>query len=121
MLWFQPRRTPTVLLVDSQQSEYKRALAATLLEKRVGHGSQKVAAVFAGTSEATYRRWENPNEPHMPDAWQIIKLAERFECEPIELLLPSGLNPREWALTRRAARAAARGLTKGLRDAGEPW
>lgn len=106
--------------MDDKQHEYKRALAATLVGKRVGHGSQKSAGQYAGTSEATYRRWEDPDQPHMPDAWQIMKLAELFECEPNEILEPEALNPREWPLTRRAAKAAARGATRAQRDEPEP-
>jgi hypothetical protein len=116
VLWFPPRRTPTVLSVTDEQHEYKRAFAATLIGKRVGHGSQKTVGTAAGTSEATYRRWEDPNQPHLPDAWQIKKLAELFGCEPIDLLMPEELNPREWALTRRAAKAAARGATRAQLD-----
>jgi len=106
--------------VTDERQTYKRALAATLVGKRVGHGSQKTAAVAAVTSEATYRRWEDPDEPHMPDAWQILRLAGRFGCEPSELLEPEELNPREWALTKRAAKAAARGAARAEKDAQEP-
>lgn len=120
VLWYQPRRTPTVLSVDDQQHEYKRALAATLVGKRIGHGSQRTVATVAGTSEATYRRWEDPDEPHMPDAWQLVKLADLFGCDPVELLVPEELSPREWALTRRAAKAAARGAARAQRDEPEP-
>lgn len=116
VLWFQPRRTPTVLLVDDQERTYKRAFAATLIGKRVGHGSQKTVGQAAGTSEATYRRWEDPEQPHFPDAWQLMQLAALFECDPIDLLVPEELTPREWALTRRAAKAAARGATRAQRD-----
>jgi hypothetical protein len=106
--------------VTDDQQTYKRAFAATLIGKRIGHGSQKSVGIAAGTSEATYRRWEDPDEPHLPDAWQLRKLAELFECEPIELLEPEELNAREWALTKRAAKAAARGAARAERDAPEP-
>jgi len=106
--------------VTDERQTYKRALAATLVGKRVGHGSQKTVAAVAVTSEATYRRWEDPGQPHMPDAWQLLKLAETFGCEPIELLEPEELNAREWALTKRAAKAAARGAAKAEIDAPRP-
>lgn len=106
--------------MTDDQNAYKRAFAATLIGKRIGHGSQKAAGTFAGTSEATYRRWEDPNQAHLPDAWQIIKLAELFECEPGDLLEPEELNAREWALTKRAAKASARGAAKAQRDGVEP-
>jgi hypothetical protein len=108
------------LSVDEQQHAYKRAFAATLVGKRIGHGSQKTVGTAAGTSEATYRRWEDPDEPHLPDAWQLTKLAELFGCEPIELLEPETLNAREWALTKRAAKAAARGAARAEKDGPEP-
>lgn len=120
VLWFQPRRPPIVLSVTDAQASYKRAFAATLVGLRVGHGSQKTAGIAASTSEATYRRWENPDEPHLPDAWQILRLAALFGCQPIDILEPQDLTAREWALTRRAAKAAARGAAAAEKDAQEP-
>ena len=120
VLWFTTGRTLTVLSVDEQRREYKRAFASTLLGQRVGHGSQKVAAQAAQTSEATYRRWEDPESSHLPDAFQITLLAELFGCEPADLVTPEELSPREWALTRRAARSAARGARRAQRDEPPP-
>ncbi len=109
-----------LLVEDDQQRAYKRAFAATLVGKRTGLGSQKAMAKIAKTSEATYRRWEDPDENGLPDAYEIALLSEFFACDPNDLVKPEELSPREWALTKRAAKAAARGLAKGLRVGDEP-
>lgn len=120
VLWFAAARRPTVLPVDDQRREYKRAFASTLLGWRVGHGSQAALAKVAHTSEATYRRWENPDEPHLPDAFELAEIARHVDQDPADLVFPEQLNSREWALTRKAARSAARGATRAQRDADKP-
>lgn len=120
VLWLPGARRPTVWLVDDQRGEFKRAFASTLLGRRVGHGSQKVLAKVAGTSEATYRRWEDPAQPHLPDAWQLKLIAEHLECDAGDLLDPEQLTDRESALARRAARASSRGTRRGLADDAGP-
>lgn len=77
-------------------------------------------AKLADTSEPTYRRWENPDEPSLPDAWQIAQIARACDVDPAALVFPEELSVREWELTRRAARATARAMTQSLGDGGEP-
>ncbi len=118
--WSRPGRAHTVLLMDGRRPTYKRAFAATLLGARAGHGSQRRLAKIADTSEATYRRWEDPDSESLPDVFQITLIAEHVACDPADLVTPKELSPREWELTRRSARATARALTQELRDGGEP-
>jgi hypothetical protein len=101
-----------VASVDDQVRAFKRALAANLLVLRVeaGVGSQKAVAALIPTSEATYRRWENPDDPHLPDAWQVNRLCEILSCEPTDLIRPEPLSEREVQLARRATRAARAGV-----------
>lgn len=120
LLWPLPARGLTVLLMDERRPTYKRAFAATLLGARAGHGSQRRLAEVAGTSEATYRRWEDPDHESLPDAYQVALIAEHVNMDPADLIVPKELSPREWELTRRSARATARALTQELRDGGEP-
>lgn len=120
LLWSVSRHGGTVLLVDEQRRAYKRAFAATLLGARAGHGSQRTLAKIAETSEATYRRWEDPDHESLPDAWQVALIAKHVGEPPGALICPEELSPREWELTRRSARATARALTQSLRDGGAP-
>lgn len=120
LLWSPIEQAHTVLLVDERRGAYKRAFAATLLGARAGHGSQRRLAKLAGTSEATYRRWEDPDAESLPDVFQVTLIAEHVGCDPGDLVSPRELTPREWELTRRSARATARALTQELRDGGEP-
>lgn len=109
--WTQPGRIPTVRLVDDQRSEYKRTFAAALVGFRAeaGISSQAELARLVGhASEATVRRWEALDQPHLPDAWQVRKLCEILGVEPEELIRPQPLSERERQLARRAARAAKR-------------
>lgn len=112
VVWLPPRRMLTVLSVDDQRRTYKRAFAAQLLMLRAESqvGSQADAAKIASTSEATYRRWEDGEKTHLPDAWQITKLCERFGVDLDRLVHPEELNGRETELARKAARAAGRGV-----------
>lgn len=114
LLWSLPRHGSTVLLMDEQRRAYKRAFSATLLGARAGHGSQRKMAMIAGTSEATYRRWEDPDHDSLPDAWQVASIARRVGVNPSTLIFPEELSPREWELTRRSARATARAMTRSL-------
>lgn len=120
LLWSAPRQQPTVMLMGDGRAAYKRAFAASLLAARHGHGSQRRMAKIAETSEATYRRWENPDEPGLPDAWQLAQIAKACDADPEQLVFPEALSVREWELTKRAARATARALTQSLGDGGEP-
>ena len=112
LLWLPPAPVPTVASVDDQERAFKRALAANLLVLRVeaGVGSQKTVAALIPTSEATYRRWENPDDPYLPDAWQVNRLCEVLGCEPVDLIRPEPLSEREVQLARRATRAARAGV-----------
>lgn len=120
LLWFPANHTSTVLPMDERRPAYKRAFAATLLGARAGHGSQRRLAGVAGTSAATYRRWEDPEHESLPDAFQIALIADHVGCDPGDLVSPKELSPREWELTRRAARSTARSMTRDLGDGGEP-
>jgi DNA-binding Xre family transcriptional regulator len=108
--WLRPVALPTVLLVDDQESEYKRAFAATVLWLRVkqGIGSQRDLAKAVGVSEATAQRWEDERKAHLPNAWELRRLCEVLACEPHELIYPEPLTDRERMVTRRAARAGRR-------------
>lgn len=119
-LWYAPVPAPSVLSVDEDRRAYKRAFASTLLAMREGHGSQAAFAKIAETSEATYRRWENPEEDYLPDAWEIARICDHVGRDASDLVFPKELSPREWALTKRAARASARGTARGLKGDVEP-
>lgn len=116
LLWSAPALGRTVMLVDEQRRAYKRAFAATLLGARVGFGSQRKLAGIAATSEATYRRWEDPEHDSLPDAWQVALIAKHVGATADTLVFPEELSVREWELTRRSARATARALTRSLTD-----
>lgn len=112
--WLRRPPRPTVLLVDDQQREFKRAFASALLQARAHskHGSQKEVAKLVGTSVATYARWEGLDDMNMPDAWEINRLCEHLACEADDLINPLPLNGREQLLAKRAARASARGVRR---------
>jgi DNA-binding transcriptional regulator YiaG len=120
--WLAPLPDRTVLTVDDQPRAFKRAFAAALVALRAesGIGSQTVIAKLIPTSEATYRRWEALDEPHMPDAWQVKRLCEVLECEPAELIRPEPLSERERQLARRVARGATRGSRRAIEGGQAP-
>lgn len=118
LLWLPAAAMHTVLSVDDQARAFKRAFASALLVLRAesGRGSQKAVAADVPTSEATYRRWENPNDAYLPDVWQVRRLCELFGCEPADLVNPEPLTAREVQLARRAGRAARRGVDRARGD-----
>lgn len=109
--WIAREQIPTVLLVDDQRGEYKRAFAATLVGMRAeaGISSQDVIARSVGVSAATYRRWEALDRPNLPNAWEISELCRVLDVEPDELVRPQRMSERERQLARRALRASRRG------------
>lgn len=112
-LWWQFGGLPTVLHVDDQEGSFKQAFAATLVglraEKRIG--PQAELGRLAGVSEWTVQRWEDPRKPHLPNAWELRRLAEALGVETGELLYPQELSERERQLARRAARAVRSATT----------
>jgi hypothetical protein len=124
--WIVPTAPSSVTLsVDDQEREFKAAFAGTLLALRVGAGirSQKALALdpdklARGVSEATVRRWEDPELPGLPDAYQVGRLCEILGCEPAELIRPQPLTARERQIARRAGRALGRGRRDGREHAG---
>jgi hypothetical protein len=119
-LWMRSYPFPTVLPMDDRSADYKRAFAATLVTMRAERavGSQAELGRRLGLSEATVQRWEDPNKPHLPDAWEVRRLAEVLGVEIGELLYPQALTERERQLARRAARAVRIGLDQGPRVGG---
>lgn len=115
----------TVLLVDEQGSEFKRSLASNLVVLRLaaGHSQGSLAKALsdagAVVSEATCRRWEDPDLDHVPDAWQVNRLCELLECEADELIHPTPLTPREREIARRAGRAGRRAILRPLPPVGD--
>lgn len=93
--------------MEDQRRTFKRELAGTLawLRYRSQAGSQAEVGKLIGTSEATYRRWEDPERPEVPDLWQSRRLAEVFGATPQELMYPDPLTDREREILRRALRA----------------
>lgn len=116
----------TVLLVDEQGSEFKRSLASNLVVLRLAAGYSQVSLAKALSdrgavvSEATCRRWEDPELDHVPDAWQVNRLCELLDCEADELIHPEPLTDREREIARRSARSARRGMLRPLPGGGEP-
>lgn len=111
VLWLTPLVSDSVSRgMDSDESQFKRTLGATILEFRVGHGlrSQKALALAVGVSEATVRRWEKGS--HAPDAWEINRMCALFGIEPSELIQPEPMTDREREVLRRAARQVHRTL-----------
>jgi DNA-binding XRE family transcriptional regulator len=119
-LWTQGRAFPTVLGMDDQSADYKRAFAATLVTLRAERaiGSQTVLGQLVGVSEATVQRWEAPTKPHLPDTWQLRRLAEVLGVEIGELVYPQELTERERQWARRAARAVRTAVEEPSRAAG---
>jgi len=119
-LWLPGLALPTVLAVeDSAAKAYKRSFASNLVVMRAnsGLGSQREVAKLVGTSEATYRRWEDVADAAFPDAYEIFQMcsAKIFGCDPAELINPEPLSDREVLLARRLARATRAGQRRGQR------
>lgn len=113
VLWLTPLGGGSVsLAMDSEESQFKRTLGATILELRVGIGisSQKELGRQVGVSEATVRRWEKGT--HAPDAWEVNRLCQLFGVESDELIHPKPLTEREHQLLRRVARQAHRTIDR---------
>lgn len=112
--WIGRRLAPTVLFVDDQRGEFKRKFAATLLGYRAEKGitSQRELGVLVGISEATAQRWEDPDKPHLPDAWEVARLCEVLDREPGDFIRPEDWTPREREMARRAARGARRAIDR---------
>jgi DNA-binding XRE family transcriptional regulator len=114
--WIGRRALDNVIVVDDdRRAAFKRAFASTLLGLRADRrvGSQRDFAKVIGTSEATYRRWENMDDPNMPDAWELSRLVAELHVEPDELVNPADLSPREREMARRLARGIRRGRARG--------
>lgn len=120
---------PTVLLVEDHLSEYKGRLAPSLAAARAamkeaaldkGEWNQSAVALRIGTSEATYRRWENPKDPHVPDVFQLVLLAEQFEVPVCDLVDPEPLTARELAITKRVLRGRQKGMERVRQAGGQP-
>jgi hypothetical protein len=129
--WLRLAPRPTVLLVDDQRSEFKRRFAPTLLTLRAGKQAeaagnekhlwtQRGIALRSATSEATYRRWEKPDDDRLPDAYELMLLCAELECDASELVDPQALNPREVALARQVTRGRNRGLAEARQVAAKP-
>lgn len=117
VLWLTPLVSDSVSrAMDSEESQFKRTLGATILALRVGAGIRSQAALAAklqeagveSVSEATIRRWEQGT--HAPDAWEINRLCALFGIEPSELVHPEPMTDREREVLRRAARQVHRTL-----------
>lgn len=108
--WLRVLPSPIVAGVDDQRREFKRTFASALLALRVeaDAGTQASLAPRVATSVATYRRWEDPDWPNLPDAFQLNRLCEILGCEPDELVRPAALTPRERELIRRVGRGRRR-------------
>lgn len=107
-LWLTDWSTASVSAgMEDQRRTFKRELAGTLawMRFRSEVGSQGDVAKLVGTSEATYRRWENPERPEVPDVWQTRRLSEVYGATPQELMYPDALTDREREILRRALRA----------------
>lgn len=126
--WLSGRPAPTLTLVDDQKAAFKRTFASSLLMMRASvqaaaplkeraKWSQKALAPRVIASEATYRRWENPEDERFPDAYQLNRLCDELGCEPDDLVRPEPLSPREIALARAVTRGRKKGLTQGRRAA----
>jgi len=96
--------------MDSEESQFRRTLGATILELRARNSipSQAALAKLVGVSEATVRRWEAGDG--VPDAWEVNQLCKHLGCEPDDLIRPEAMTERERELLRRAARQVHRTL-----------
>ena len=90
--------------------DYALELAGLIIERRAAMGirSQVALADLVGVSEATVRRWEHGT--HLPDAWEVRRLADTLRVSPDQMLYPPPLTPREREVFRRAARTVGRAL-----------
>ena len=122
VVWIAGRPLPTVVGVDDDQRRaFKRAFASTLLALRAesGRGSQAEIAKVAGTSAATYARWESMDDERLPDVFQLRQLVQVLTPDDADQLLnPQELSPREREMARRLARARRRGVDQAR--SGEP-
>jgi hypothetical protein len=123
--WLGATPVRTVLLVDEQGSEFKRSLASNLVVLRLGAGhsqgslAKALSDAGAVVSEATCRRWEDPDLDHVPDAWQVNRLCELLDCEADELIHPKPLTDREREIAKRAGRAGRRATLRSLPPDGD--
>ena len=114
--WLRPRLALTVTpVVDDQRSEYATAFAGLVLERRAALNIRSQAALgdMIDVSESTVRRWEAGS--HLPDAWELRRLAEVLGVSADQLLYPEPLSPRERELMRRAARQVRATRDRGQR------
>jgi len=119
VLWLTPLVSDSVSRgMESEESQFKRTLGATLLALRVGAGIRSQGAFATAlqkagvesVSEATIRRWEKGT--HAPDAWEINRLCALFGIEPAELVNPEPMTDREREILRRAGRQVHRTLDR---------
>lgn len=119
VLWLTPLMGGSVSrAMDSEESQYKRTLGATILALRVGMGIRSQQALadkleeagVESVSEATARRWEQGT--HAPDAWEVNRLCALFGVEPDELIHPEPMTDRERELLRRTARQVHRTIDR---------
>lgn len=110
-LWLvAPARPSLVLAMDDPRAQYASDLADLIIWLRVRQGitSQAELGKRVGVSESTARRWEAPEDPIVPDAWEINRLCEVLGVEAQELIHPRQLPEGERFLLRRASRATRR-------------
>jgi hypothetical protein len=114
-LWMPIRVLPTVLPMEEARNDYKHAFAATVVSLRAEKqiSSQAALGTLVGVSDATVQRWEDPHQPHLPNAWELRRLAEALGVEAGDLLYPQPFTERERQLARRAARASGRERRRG--------
>lgn len=117
VLWLTPLVGGSVSLgMDSEESQFKRTLGATILELRARNSipSQAALARLVGVSEATVRRWEAGRQ--CPDAWEVNRLCAVLGAEPSDLIRPEPMTDRERELTARVARQVHRTLDRERGD-----
>jgi transcriptional regulator with XRE-family HTH domain len=89
--------------MEADEAQFKLAFATTLVGLRAERaiGSQAQLARLVGVSQTTVQRWEDTQRPHMPNTWELRRLAEVLGVEASELILP-----RRTQRTRAAIGAA---------------
>ena len=98
-----------------EKHEFKRRMAS-FFKDRLQVSAAEIAEV-AGVSERTVRRWNNPDDPSIPDTFQALTIIDHYNLEIGPIIWPErypGISQRQTATATTWLRQVVRNHTAML-------